>query len=354
MSTPSSPTPDRFDDLLADLATGDAPPGVQGDESAPADIEAAAAVLHRALAPRATAPASLKARLNAEATKAVSTAPATTTAPSPVSPGTSARRWKVVTPWLAAAACLTLAGVVVLQPDRAARDRRDQLDNARAELTVLQARVQANEHLLAAAQRDSADLMRQLENSKSALTEQQRITALAEAANLKQARELAELTSDLGRATAELDRAALRIAEFERPIDPATLQQNRTKLLDVPGTVRLAWTPFDLPNAPAEQREVQGDVVWNDDLQQGFLRFVGLKVNDPNVEQYQVWVIDERGMEQKVSGGVFNASADGEVIVPIHPGIDVGRVAVFAITVEKPGGTWVPDLLRRIVVAPRG
>ena len=133
----------------------------------------------------------------------------------------------------------------------------------------------------------------------------------------------------------------------------ATLQAGRTKLLEVPGTVRLAWSPFDLPNAPAEQPNVQGDVVWNDAKQEGYLRFAGLKVNDPAVEQYQVWVIDERGMEQKVSGGVFNATQDGEILVPIRPGIDVGRVALFAITVEKTGGTWVPDLKRRVVVAPR-
>lgn len=151
----------------------------------------------------------------------------------------------------------------------------------------------------------------------------------------------------------ELDAAKLRIAMYEKPVDPATLQQNRTKLLEVPGTVRVAWKPFDLPNNPAEQGQVQGDVVWNDELQQGYLRFVGLKVNDPKAEQYQVWLIDERGMEQKVGGGVFNASADGEIVVPIAPGIDVGRVALFAITIEHPGGTWVPDLKRRVVVAPR-
>lgn len=76
-------------------------------------------------------------------------------------------------------------------------------------------------------------------------------------------------------------------------------------------------------------------------------------MNDPKAEQYQVWLIDERGMEQKVGGGVFNASAEGEIVVPIAPGIDVGRVALFAITIEHPGGTWVPDLKRRVVVAPR-
>ena len=98
---------------------------------------------------------------------------------------------------------------------------------------------------------------------------------------------------------------------------------------------------------------MRGDVVWSDDLQEGYIRFVGLKPNDPNVEQYQIWVIDERGLEQKVSGGIFNASAEGEIVVPITPGIDVGRVALFAITIEEPGGTWVPDLSRRVVVAPR-
>lgn len=174
---------------------------------------------------------------------------------------------------------------------------------------------------------------------------EQRFTA-AEAENARLAERLAD-------ATAQLDRANLRIAALEAPEDPAVAATNRRKLLEVPGTLRLAWKAFDLPDAPAEQRDVAGDVVWNDELEQGYLRFVGLKVNDPGVEQYQVWVIDERGMEQKVSGGVFNASADGEVIVPIHPGIDVRRVALFAVTIEEPGGTWVPSLKRRVVVAPR-
>ena len=149
-----------------------------------------------------------------------------------------------------------------------------------------------------------------------------------------------------------IDTATLKIVSLETPIDPATLGQNRSKLLELPGTVRVAWQPFDLPDAPAEQGRVTGDVVWNDELEQGFVRFVGLKPNDPTKEQYQIWVIDDRGMEQKVSGGVFNAIADGEIVVPITPSIDVRRVALFAVTIEEPGGTVVPNLSRR-VVAPR-
>ena len=162
-----------------------------------------------------------------------------------------------------------------------------------------------------------------------------------------------EIAQRLASATQSLTEAELTIARYETPVDPGVLKFNREKLLELPTTLVRGWAPFDLPDAPAEQRgRVQGDVAWNNELQTGYLRFVGLKVNDPLVEQYQVWVIDERGLEQKVSGGVFDANADGEVIVPIEPGIDVGRVALFAITIEAPGGTWVPDLERRVVVAP--
>ncbi len=65
-----------------------------------------------------------------------------------------------------------------------------------------------------------------------------------------------------------------------------------------------------------------------------------------------MWVVDRRGMEQKVSGGVFDVNAKGEIIVPIDPSLDVSRVSLFAITIEEPGGTVVPDLRRRVVYAP--
>lgn len=233
--------------------------------------------------------------------------------------------------WLAAA-CVVLAAGTVIVAGVAIQGQR-QAASARAQVAALEARIESNATVIATAQRRVVDLNEQLQ------------------AEMSDRLALAERLAD---ATAALDRAELTIAQYEAPVDPATLAQHREKLLEVPGTIRLAWSPFDLPDAPAEQREVTGDVVWNDELEQGFLRFVGLDVNDPAVEQYQVWVIDERGMEQKVSGGVFNATAQGEVIVPIDPAIDVRRVALFAVTVEEPGGTWVPDLTRRVVVAPRG
>jgi len=255
---------------------------------------------------------------------------------------------------LAIAAGVGAAAYFILQNQQQQTQRTEQLlaeaerelEAARERVAMLEARAEDNRVVLAEARQRAEELRARLESTDESL--RARDTELARLAE----REV-ELATQLAQATENLTAAELTIARYEAPADPAELAANRRKLLEVPGTVRLAWSPFDLPDAPAEQRQVTGDVIWNDDLQTGYLRFVGLDVNDPLIEQYQVWVIDERGMEQKVSGGVFNATAEGEVIVPIDPGIPVGRVALFAITVENPGGTWVPDLRRRVVVAPR-
>lgn len=234
-------------------------------------------------------------------------------------------------PWLFAAASIGIVGIVGWYAATELGERDETIRLSQQQLVSLEEQIRSNELVLAEARAAQQILEGDL--------------ALASAENI-------DLAQRLAVASVELADARLEIARYEAPVDPAELKQSRQRLLDVPDTVRVAWQPFDLPDAPAEQREtVRGDVVWNDELQMGYLRFEGLRPNDPATEQYQVWVIDERGMEQKVSGGVFNATAEGEVIVPIEPGIDVGRVAVFAVTVENPGGTWVPDLKRRVVVA---
>lgn len=277
--------------------------------------ERAAATLQAGLTPLAPLPEHLRARIEREGRAVVA----------PSSPAAPARRpfpaWSLVA-IAASLALLTVGGSVALQAVRSERTRATELA---AQLADARSQAEDNARFLEAA-RERADA--------------ESIRAL-------------NLADRLARASADLEQAELRIASLTPAQDQQDLQVERRRLLDLPGTVRLAWQPFDLPDAPAEQRGVQGDVVWNDDLKQGYLRFVGLDPNDPDIEQYQVWVIDERGMEQKISGGVFNASASGEIIVPIDPGIPVGRVQLFAVTVENPGGTWVPDLQRRLVVAPR-
>ncbi|MEO0529342.1 MAG: anti-sigma factor [Planctomycetota bacterium] len=122
--------------------------------------------------------------------------------------------------------------------------------------------------------------------------------------------------------------------------------------------VRVAWTPQDDPAVIATEDEEapHGDVVWSDANQAGYMRFRGLKANDPTVEQYQLWVFDEdRNADYPVDGGVFDivATDDGEQIVPIDAKLPISKATLFAITVEKPGGVVVSDRSRLPLLAQR-
>jgi anti-sigma-K factor RskA len=364
MNTPLSPAErDRLFELLADehfgMLTSDDRAELEalhtraGDEP---DLSEALGQLVLAIdahevataGPGASMPAAMRARLTS-APAATRTAPSPANATSlpaalPFEPRPRSNRSLLFA--IAASILLLLSAGVLLMSAAEGRTTRQLLaeerargESARLELAALERQAADNRELLAESRLRAQQLAADLAS---------RDETLASAA----AREV-DLLEQLALATEDLDAARLAIARYETPTDPAELAQNRRKLLDFPDTVRIVWSPFDLPDNPAEQPGVSGDVVWNDELQQGYLRFVGLDANDPAIEQYQVWVIDDRGLEQKVSGGVFNATAEGEVIVPIKPGIDVRRVALFAVTIEEPGGTWVPDLRRRVVIAPR-
>ncbi len=146
----------------------------------------------------------------------------------------------------------------------------------------------------------------------------------------------------------------------EQPPFGATLAEAREALIQR-GVEPIEWTPWAMgPDAPPELDGVEGDVVWDDETQTGFMRFVGLPMNDPTELQYQLWIIDARygddAINQRVSGGVFNAAArygkPGEIIIPIDPALPVGEAVHFAVTIERPGGVWVSDMSRRVVIAP--
>lgn len=342
MSTNHANTP-APDETLIDIATGDAP--ISDDlGAAPEAHESAAAALHAGIAPARKLPEALREKLVREGAAIVSasgSAGGGDPASIPIAratPGSQGRMPGSARVFTIAASILILIGIGVTS--LVLLDRRNrELTETRELLAEARQRADANREMLAQAQIDAARRGLDL--------------AGKEALNLRLAEQLASATASEQRLRDDVTRLELTIARYEAPMDPGELQANRTKLMEVPGSVRIEWVPFNLGDDLAEQQGLSGDVVWNDDLQQGFLRFSGLAANDPDIEQYQVWIIDERGMEQKVSGGVFNATADGEVIVPIEPGIDVRRVQLFAVTVEPPGGVWVPDLRRRLVVAPR-
>ncbi len=69
-----------------------------------------------------------------------------------------------------------------------------------------------------------------------------------------------------------------------------------------------------------------------------------------------LWQQELCAMQQRISGAIFDGSSgSGELYVPIDPKLTVRKAAAFAVTIEQPGGTWVSDMKRRVVIAaPKG
>ncbi len=97
--------------------------------------------------------------------------------------------------------------------------------------------------------------------------------------------------------------------------------------------------------------ECKGDVIWDNAAQEGVIRLHGLAVNDAAKEQYQLWIIDKT-QKHPIDAGVFDVTAQGDLVIPIHAKLKVADPAAFAITVEKPGGVVVSDLGRLAALAP--
>jgi len=106
-----------------------------------------------------------------------------------------------------------------------------------------------------------------------------------------------------------------------------------------------------------------GSLVWDETTQRGVMRFEGLPVNDPSVEQYQLWIFDASRepftespleIQHPVDGGVFDIDASGVVEIPINAKIPVGQPVLFAVTIEPPGGVVVSDRSRIAAVGIPG
>ena len=120
----------------------------------------------------------------------------------------------------------------------------------------------------------------------------------------------------------------------------SALQQRDALIASAPDLVRSNWESTAIEKTTGIGL---GGVVWSSDSQQGFMTIQGLPVNDPKMEQYQLWIIDPSRDKNPIDGGVFNIETKGESIVPIQAKLRVGKPTLFAITVEKPGGVVVSD-----------
>jgi hypothetical protein len=108
-----------------------------------------------------------------------------------------------------------------------------------------------------------------------------------------------------------------------------------------------------LPGPDPTGETVTGDVVWDAKSQTGYMRFHGLRLNDPIVDQYQLWIFDARRDERfPVDGGVFDVgNASGDEVVRFTARLPVAVPLMFVVTVERPGGVVVSDRSRVAAVA---
>jgi hypothetical protein len=132
--------------------------------------------------------------------------------------------------------------------------------------------------------------------------------------------------------------------------EPTVTELRQQLLIDRSDVVQLAWAGLAQPGF----EDVQGDVVWSDAAQAGYMRLVGMPANDPQQSQYQLWIVDPEVDKHPVDGGVFDIDKDtGELIIPIDAKLDVQNPAAFVITAERPGGVVVSDGPHLVIAAAK-
>jgi len=130
------------------------------------------------------------------------------------------------------------------------------------------------------------------------------------------------------------------------PAPELTAEQKLEALVrEAPETQRLAFSPATDPYS-----EISGEVVWNDERQEGYMSLVNLPVNDPTKNQYQLWIVDPERDELPVDGGVFDIPEGSDTaVIPIRNALQVSKPTLFVITLEQPGG--VVKSKQEVVVA---
>lgn len=134
----------------------------------------------------------------------------------------------------------------------------------------------------------------------------------------------------------------------EAPL-PTLAEQREMLVAAAQALVKQDWARTEDPASAT----VAGDVVWDEATRTGYMRFTGLPANDASQSQYQLWIFDgTRDDRYPVDGGVFDVPAGAaEVVVPIRATLPVRKAALFAVTVEAPGGVMVSSRERIVALA---
>lgn len=131
------------------------------------------------------------------------------------------------------------------------------------------------------------------------------------------------------------------------------LDEQYTQLAAKPGVVAAPWG-FNADGGDERFANATGQIIFDPETQTGYMKLSGLPVNDPDQEQYQLWIVDADRPDEttnRVDGGVFDVTDAGEVIVPVNPKITAAQPVVFALTIERPGGVVVSQGPLQVVAA---
>jgi hypothetical protein len=122
----------------------------------------------------------------------------------------------------------------------------------------------------------------------------------------------------------------------EEPVKELTASQ-KLELLLQESPENTQTLPFSAASDP--YNTVQGELIWNDDRQEGYMKLANLPINDPSMNQYQLWIVDPTRDELPVDGGVFDISSEsGFSVISIRNTLPVSKPVAFLITLEQPGG----------------
>jgi hypothetical protein len=118
-------------------------------------------------------------------------------------------------------------------------------------------------------------------------------------------------------------------------------------------------TPADRWNwqhAAGAADAVQGEVVWDNARQEGYVTLAGLAPTGTRRKQYQLWIYDAaRDERYPVAAGTFDVPAGAtHLTVPIKPALRIARPLAFAVTLEAAGGVVVPDHGHLVALARAG
>tara|TARA_E500000331_G_scaffold350268_1_gene394844 strand:- start:220 stop:1149 length:930 start_codon:yes stop_codon:yes gene_type:complete len=183
----------------------------------------------------------------------------------------------------------------------------------------------------------------ELAQVKAELSDKEKTITDLESAKLELAKLNEKLSGELSTESGKIDALNTQIARLTEKLP--LIQKFDSLIQDKPDTQRLEFASASDPYAG-----LSGEVIWNDEKQEGYMSLENLAVNDPTKNQYQLWIVDPKRDELPVDGGVFDITQkDGKSIIPIRNALAINKPVAFVITLEQPGG--VVKSKQEIVVA---